>query len=142
MPNGDVPGPADDVWRRPDGADPVEPPPRPPSESMSRPQPDESWARPDTWSSHPGATTPTVPPDPPPPSRPIYTGPPPTTMPPPDWRPATVLAVPPPDLLPPQRDDVIDAAEAQARTVTYGVGMIAGAVVLILLAVICGRIAL
>ncbi len=46
----------------------------------------------------------------------------------------------PPRRLPSQDDGVIDGQEHQARTVTYGVGMIAGAVALIVLIVLCGRV--
>jgi hypothetical protein len=42
--------------------------------------------------------------------------------------------------LPAQDDDAIDTTEAEARTITYGVGMVAGALALILLLVICGRL--
>jgi hypothetical protein len=51
-----------------------------------------------------------------------------------------VLQVPPARQLPPQDDAVIDGQEHQARTVTYGVAMIAGAVALIVLIVLCGRV--
>lgn len=75
-----------------------------------------------------------------PPSDPVYTGPPRTDAAAATWRPRTVLQVPPARQLPPQDDAVIDAHEHQARTVTYGVGMIAGAVALIVLIVLCGRV--
>jgi hypothetical protein len=71
---------------------------------------------------------------------PVYTGPPRADAAAARWRPRTVLQVAPPRRLPAQDDAVIDTREHQARTVTYGVGMIAGAVVLILLIVLCGRL--
>jgi hypothetical protein len=81
-------------------------------------------------------------PAPPPtrPAEPVYTGPPRTDAAAATWRPKTVLQVPPARRLPPQDDGVIDGREHQARTVTYGVGMIAGAVALIVLIVLCGRV--
>ncbi len=39
----------------------------------------------------------------------------------------------------PVPDPTLEAREQQARTITYGVAMVAGAVVLILLFVFCGR---
>ena len=71
---------------------------------------------------------------------PIYTGPPRADAAAARWRPRTVLQVAAARRLPPQDDAVIDGQEHQARTVTYGVGMIAGAVALIVLIVLCGRV--
>jgi hypothetical protein len=71
---------------------------------------------------------------------PVYTGPPRAGAAAAMWRPRTVLQVPPARRLPPQDDAVIDGHEHRARTVTYGVGMIAGAVALIVLIVLCGRV--
>jgi hypothetical protein len=68
-----------------------------------------------------------------------YTGPPPTTPPPPDWRPRLLVQPPPPRELPAQDDDALDAQEREARTLTYGVGMVAGAILLVILLVLCGR---
>jgi hypothetical protein len=47
--------------------------------------------------------------------------------------------VPPPRPLPAQDLTALDTEEQQARTVTYGVGMVAGAILLVLLFVLCGR---
>ena len=81
------------------------------------------------------------PPAPPAPAtHPVYTGPPRADAAAARWRPRTVLQVAPARRLPPQDDAVIDANEHQARTVTYGVGMIAGAVALIVFIVLCGRV--
>ena len=33
----------------------------------------------------------------------------------------------------------LDAQEREARTITYGIGMVAGAVLLVVLLVLCGR---
>jgi hypothetical protein len=41
--------------------------------------------------------------------------------------------------LPTQDLTALDADERQARAVTYGVGMVAGAVLLVVLFVLCGR---
>ncbi|GIE83599.1 hypothetical protein SAMN06264365_101997 [Actinoplanes regularis] len=41
--------------------------------------------------------------------------------------------------MPAQDMDAIDEAEGSARTVTYGVGLVAGAVALILICLLCGR---
>ncbi len=72
-------------------------------------------------------------------SNPVYLGPPRPAPTPSDWRPPTMIQVPNARVLPGQDDAAIDQVEAEARTITYGVGMIAGALALILLAVICGR---
>jgi hypothetical protein len=73
------------------------------------------------------------------PAVPEYAGPPRATPPPSDWRPRTLIQVPAPRVLPEQDLTALDAEEKSARTTTYGVGMIAGAVVLVLLFVLCGR---
>jgi len=82
---------------------------------------------------------------PPPPDRPAevtppYTGPPPNTMPPPGWQPTLHVQPPPPRTLPPQDLPALDAAENSARTLTYGIGMVAGAVVLVLMCLLCARV--
>lgn len=73
---------------------------------------------------------------------PGYLGPPPTTPPPPGWRPPTVVQPLPPRELPPQDPEAIDRSERAARTLTYGIGMIAGAVLLILACLLCSRLVL
>jgi hypothetical protein len=45
----------------------------------------------------------------------------------------------PPRTLPPQDLAALDAQEHEARTITYGIGMVAGAVLLIVLLILCGR---
>ena len=94
---------------------------------------DLQWRRP--AHPEPPAVTPSQPPAPP-----VYTGPPRSTPPPPDWRPQTVVQVPPPRELPRQDSAAIDDEEKQARTLTYGIGMVAGAILLIVLIVVCGRV--
>jgi hypothetical protein len=70
---------------------------------------------------------------------PAYQGPPRSTPPPAEWRPRTLIQVPAPRVLPAQDTAALDAEEKAARTTTYGVGMVAGAVLLIVLFVLCGR---
>lgn len=74
------------------------------------------------------------------PQVPLYAGPPPTVPPPPGWRPPLEIQPPPPRELPPQDHEELDAAEQSARTITYGVGMVAGAILLIVICALCSRI--
>jgi hypothetical protein len=73
------------------------------------------------------------------PATPAYLGPPRSAPPAPDWRPRTLIQVPAPRVLPAQDTAALDAEEKAARTTTYGVGMVAGAVLLIVLFILCGR---
>jgi hypothetical protein len=68
-----------------------------------------------------------------------YVGPPPTAAPPSAWRPEHIVEPAAPRRLPAQDHAVIDADEARARTLTYGIGIVTGAVLLILLCALCGR---
>jgi hypothetical protein len=70
---------------------------------------------------------------------PPYTGPPRTEPPPPTWRPPTIAEPPPPRSMPAQDIDALDEAEGSARTVTYGVGLVVGAIALILMCLLCAR---
>jgi hypothetical protein len=70
---------------------------------------------------------------------PAYQGPPRGMPPSPEWRPRTLIQVPAPRTLPAQDTGALDAEEKAARTTTYGVGMVAGAVLLVVLFVLCGR---
>jgi hypothetical protein len=94
---------------------------------------EQQWRRPSP-ASESGVTPPAAP------EQPVYTGPPRSDPAAATWRPQTVIRVPPARQLPPQDDAVVDAQEQRARTVTYGVGMIAGAVALIVLVILCGRV--
>lgn len=97
---------------------------------------DAYWQRPD-----PASATPPPPPAPapkPPPGS-GYQGPPATTPPPAGWRPPTFAQPPAPRALPPQDMDALDDAEGSARTVTYGVGLVAGAIAVILICLLCAR---
>jgi len=68
-----------------------------------------------------------------------YAGPPRTAPPPAGWRPPTVVEPEPPRQLPAQDGPRIDRAEAAAATLTKGMGLLAGAVMVVLLLVLCGR---
>ncbi|GAB2610290.1 hypothetical protein Aab01nite_24490 [Paractinoplanes abujensis] len=95
---------------------------------------DAYWQRPD-----PDSAAPEPPPEAPTP-RNDYPGPPRTARPSANWRPPTIAHPPPPRSLPPQDQDALDDAEGSARTVTYGVGLVAGAIALILLCLLCARV--
>ncbi|WP_370457782.1 translation initiation factor 2 [Actinoplanes sp. OR16] len=71
---------------------------------------------------------------------PVYAGPPRTDPPSPGWRPPTIAHPPPPRSMPGQDIDALDEAEGSARTVTYGVGLVAGAVGIILVCLLCARV--
>jgi hypothetical protein len=118
----------DAFWRRPPGWE----------HGAGQDRPDtRSDNGPDTWSGrpvgHPGPVRH------PPGSQPAYQGPPRTTPPPSGWRPPTVVNPPAPRTLPPQNLSAIDREEQAARTVTLGVGLVAGAILLVLTLVLCGR---
>jgi hypothetical protein len=51
-----------------------------------------------------------------------------------------MISVPAPRNLPAQDQESIERVERRALTTTYGVGMIAGAIGLLLLIVLCGRL--
>ncbi|MBE1486868.1 translation initiation factor 2 [Plantactinospora soyae] len=78
----------------------------------------------------------------PPPTRPEvhYPGPPPSDTPPPGWRPALHVQPPPPRPLPAQDLSGLEFAEGSARTLTYGIGMVGGAVVLVVMCLLCSRL--
>ncbi|NJC69384.1 translation initiation factor 2 [Planosporangium thailandense] len=92
----------------------------------------------------PAADAPSLPPPvPPPPTEPVaYAGPPPTDPPPAGWRPPLVVQAPPPRALPAQDLLRLDEAEQRARTLTYGIAMVAGAVMILVVLVLCGRVLL
>jgi hypothetical protein len=99
------------------------------------PDDDAYWQRPESGSeaSNPGPSAPGA-------GRvPEYSGPPRTDPPPADWRPPVVAQPPPPRSMPAQNMDALDEAEGSARTVTFGVGLVAGAIALILMCLLCAR---
>jgi hypothetical protein len=98
------------------------------------PDDDAYWQRPD-----PSADKPAPPPASAPKSDSAYQGPPQAPPPHPSWRPPTISPPPPPRALPPQDMDALDEAEGSARTVTYGVGLVAGAIAIILMCLLCAR---
>jgi hypothetical protein len=51
-----------------------------------------------------------------------------------------LIQVPPAHSLPAQDDVRLDEDERAARTVTLGVGMVTGAIALLVLIVLCGRV--
>ena len=97
---------------------------------------DAYWQRPDPDSAAAGPAPEPAPPAP----RDDYQGPPRTAPPSPGWRPPTIAQPPPPRTLPPQDMDALDDEEGSARTVTYGIGLVAGAIALILMCLLCARV--
>lgn len=69
-----------------------------------------------------------------------YVGPPPAAPPPPDWRPEVVSPPSPPRRLPDQDLEALDSDERSARTLTYGIAMMAGAVMVVLSCLLCSRV--
>ncbi|MGH3737472.1 MAG: translation initiation factor 2 [Micromonosporaceae bacterium] len=102
---------------------------------MTSSDPDAYWRRPAEGEAPP------PPPEPPAPApEPTYPGPPPSTPPPRGWR-TPAVAEPPQPRRPPEQDHpALDTAEQEATRFTYGVGMLAGVVVLILMIVLCARL--
>ena len=99
---------------------------------------DLRWRRPPARSDIPAPGT-----APPPltrPAPPAYNGPPRTTPPPRDWRPRLVIQPEPPRELPAQDLVALNSEEREARTITYGVGMVAGAILLVVVLLLCGRV--
>ncbi|MFB6395186.1 translation initiation factor 2 [Polymorphospora lycopeni] len=74
------------------------------------------------------------------PETPGYQGPPPTTPATTGWRPPTVVNPMAPRQLPSQDQDSIDADERGARTLTYGIAMVGGAVLVIVICLLCSRV--
>jgi hypothetical protein len=124
---------------------------------------EESWQRPgDTEDTPAGPPAPSSPPAPNPPALnpppapgpppasgpahgtgplgPAYTGPPTAVPPPPGWRPPVEYEPAPPRQLPEQDHTELDTAEQSARTITLGVGLAVGAIVLIVVCVLCSRV--
>ncbi|WP_203664733.1 translation initiation factor 2 [Actinocatenispora rupis] len=103
-----------------------------------RPDSDDAyWRRPADGGASPHRVAPAAPAEP---AAPRYEGPPASVPPPPGWQPPVVVPVTPPREMPRQDGDRMDAEEKAARTVSYGVGLVAAAVVLVLLVVVCARL--
>ena len=95
---------------------------------------DAYWQRPDPESTAPSPASPSDP------ARGSgYQGPPRAAPPPSGWHPPTIAQPPPPRSLPAQDMDALDEAEGAARTLTYGVGLVAGAIAVILMCLLCAR---
>ncbi|MFI7076146.1 hypothetical protein ACIBO1_02495 [Micromonospora sp. NPDC049903] len=143
------PGPAsDDPWRRPDTGDGPTPgtgaestaaarPEFTPGPAPRRPASDDPW-RPPTAPA-PGPTTGPggVAPGGHGPAG--YGGPPPTTAPPPGWRPPVHLQAAPPRRLPAQDMAALDAQEQRAQRLTWVIGGVAGAVLVVVVCLLCSR---
>lgn len=69
-----------------------------------------------------------------------YPGPPQSPVPPPGWRPPVHVQPAPPRPLPAQDIPTLEAQEASARTLTYGIGLITGAVLLVVMCLLCSRL--
>jgi hypothetical protein len=69
-----------------------------------------------------------------------YPGPPQSPVPPPGWRPPVHVQPAPPRPLPAQDVPALEAQEASARTLTYGVGLITGAILLVVMCLLCSRL--
>jgi len=68
-----------------------------------------------------------------------YSGPPPSNPPPANWRPPLVHRPVPPRQLPEQDHDRLDVEEQAARTLTQGIGLVIGALLLVMMLVLCAR---
>jgi hypothetical protein len=105
------------------------------------PSDDEAyWRRPDDGAPAGPAPAPGPPPGDRQPPPPAYTGPPPSAPPPAGWRPPFVAEPVPPRALPPQDTAALDASERSARTVTYGIGMVAAALMVVMVCLLCSRL--
>jgi hypothetical protein len=69
-----------------------------------------------------------------------YTGAPRSLPPPHGWRPPLVIQPAPPRALPPQDHERLDREDQAATILTKGIGLFAGAVIVTLLMLFCGRI--
>jgi len=96
---------------------------------------DTQWRRPADGTPTAGVPTPAAAPVAPP-----YTPPPPTIAPPRGWKPRVLVRPAPPRELPAQDAAQLDAEDQSARTLTYGVAMVAGAIAVLLLLLLCARV--
>lgn len=99
------------------------------------PADDEFWRRPADGTPPPSPPEPSAEPAPP-----AYPGPPPSAPPPRGWQPPVVMQPPAPRELPQQDTAGIEEDERSARTLTYGIGMIAGAVLVVVMCLLCSRV--
>ena len=113
--------PDDAQWRRPSDVEPGSP---------AGPSPERSRSGGSTPTGSPGAPYPGL----------TYQGPPAMTPPPSGWRPPRMFRLADPRRLPVQDHARIDEAEARARTVTLGVGIVVGAVFLVAMCALCARL--
>jgi hypothetical protein len=104
--------------------------------STGVPDDDANWQRPKMPAEAPDPASSTQPPEP----LSGYAGPPRADPPPRDWHPPIVPQPPPPRVMPAQDMDALDEEEGSAKTVTYGVGLVAGAIAVILLCLLCARV--
>lgn len=68
-----------------------------------------------------------------------YTGAPRSAPPPHGWRPPTVVRPAPPRHLPEQDRAALDVEEQAASTLTKGIGLLVGAVMIVGMLILCGR---
>ncbi|WP_434742781.1 hypothetical protein [Micromonospora sp. SH-82] len=98
---------------------------------------DDYWRRPADHPADPSGPDASPPPGP---TTGGYAGPPPTVAPPAGWRPPLHLQPAAPRRLPAQDMVELDTDEQRAQRITYMVGSVAGAVLLILLCLFCTRL--
>ena len=99
---------------------------------------DAHWRRPTGEAAEGGGK----PPGPEPERRPEpapYAGPPRSQPPPPGWRPPQVVHTPEPRTMPGQDHAAMDDVERSAATITTGIALVSGAVMLVMLLILCGR---
>ncbi|WP_432985365.1 translation initiation factor 2 [Dactylosporangium sp. CA-233914] len=92
------------------------------------------------WRRPPEGTEAAPPPAPAAPQSAPYTGAPRSTPPPHGWRPPVVESPSTPRVLPKQDTERIDREEQAATILTKGMGIFAGAVLVVLLLILCGRV--
>jgi hypothetical protein len=97
---------------------------------------DAYWKRPESGEDPFGAERP----EPAPAPELAYEGPPAPPPASPHWRPPVVSHPPEPRSMPRQDGPALDAAEGSAKTTTYGVGMVAGAIAIVLMCLLCARV--
>ena len=69
-----------------------------------------------------------------------YAGPPRSAPPDPDWQPKVLVRTPEARRLPAQNQDALDEIDRNNAALTRGIGLVAGAIGLILLFIVCGRL--